>query len=248
MRATTCRRSRRACSSSPTSWWSTRPTSIRRRRRGPSASSNRRCSSPHSREGETGAARGCSRRSAIDPAQVRAVCDAAAAWAAERRASGAIARRRADASRAPGCRSGSTPASPSDSAPTPRCEALWPATLAAVDAGRLPVSVAARTLLRRLRRPSRTPTIATTDERRTSHARHHRTARRQARQRPPRRRREAHRRPARQGQAHRARADRAAARRGHVRGMGHVRRAPQPRLRHGDRTRRRAMASSPATG
>ena len=40
---------------------------------------------------------------------------------------------------------------------------------------------------------------------------------------------------------------RAAARRRHVRGMGHVRRAPQPRLRHGDRTARRATASSPAT-
>ena len=34
---------------------------------------------------------------------------------------------------------------------------------------------------------------------------------------------------------------------GTLRGMGHVRRAPQPRLRHGDRTARRATASSPAT-
>ena len=50
--------------------------------------------------------------------------------------------------RAPGCRSGSTPAWPSDSAPTPRSAACWPETLAAVDAGRLPVSVAARALLR----------------------------------------------------------------------------------------------------
>ena len=43
----------------------------------------------------------------------------------------------------------------------------------------------------------------------------------------------AHRLPARQGQADRPRTHRPAARRGLVRGVRHVRRAPQPRLRHG---------------
>jgi putative protein kinase ArgK-like GTPase of G3E family len=55
----------------------------------------------------------------------------------------------------------------------------------------------------------------------------------QARRRAPGRRPKAHRRAARQGQAHRARAHRTAAGRRHVRGMGHVRRAPLHRLRHG---------------
>src|SRR6478735_3357757 len=47
----------------------------------------------HGREGETARPRVLA-TSAIDPQQVRAVWEAAAAWAAERRASGAIARRR----------------------------------------------------------------------------------------------------------------------------------------------------------
>ena len=70
--------------------------------------------------------------------------------------------------------------------------------------------------------------------RRTLHARHPRTTRKEARRGAPRRRPEAHRRAARQGQAHRARAAGAAARRRHLRGMGHVRRAPLHRLRHGE--------------
>ncbi len=53
----------------------------------------------HSREGETARPRVLA-TSAIDPPQVRAVWDAAAAWAAERRASGAIARRRQTQARA----------------------------------------------------------------------------------------------------------------------------------------------------
>jgi len=100
----------------------------------------------HGREGETARPRVLA-TSAIDPPQVRAVWDAAAAWAAERRASGAIVRRRQtqahawlqeriDAGLAERFRA------------HPAVRSLWPETLAAVDAGRLPVSVAARTLLR----------------------------------------------------------------------------------------------------
>ena len=72
-----------------------------------------------------------------------------------RRLGGGAARRRrhrpaaADARRAPGCGSGSTPASRERVPRRPRgARRCWPDTLAAVDAGRLPVSVAARTLLR----------------------------------------------------------------------------------------------------
>ena len=49
-----------------------------------------------------------------------------------------------------------------------------------------------------------------------------------------------------QGQADRARAHRGAARRGQLRGARHVRRAPQPRLRHGRAAGSPATASSPA--
>jgi LAO/AO transport system kinase len=87
-----------------------------------------------------------------------------------------------------------------------------------------------------LRRPRcrRRARRSLTDNRRRVHAGHPRPARTQARRRSPGRRPEAHRRAAQEGQAHRPRAAGAAARRRHVRGMGHVRRAPQPRLRHAD--------------
>ena len=84
--------------------------------------------------------------SAIDGGQVRAVWEAAAAWAAARRASGALARRRETQSRAwlweridaglAECFRGHA-----------AVRGLLPEMLAAVDAGRLPVSVAARRLL-----------------------------------------------------------------------------------------------------
>ena len=109
-----------------------------------------------------------------------------------------------------------------------------------------PASVAARALLGASpRRRHRASTRLKTRE----HAMHDIIQQLEAKraQRAPRRRREAHRRAARQGQAHRARAHRAAARRRHVRGMGHVRRAPLPRLRHGRQQASRATASSPAT-
>ena len=78
---------------------------------------------------------------------MREVWDAAAAWAAARRASGAIARRRQTQSRAwlqERIDAGLAERFRADAA----VQALWPETLAAVDAGRLPVSVAARNLLR----------------------------------------------------------------------------------------------------
>src|SRR3546814_19106998 len=65
------------------------------------------------------------------------------------------------------------------------------------------------------------------------HAGHTSAARGDARAGGGRRRREAHRGAARQGQADRARAPAGPARRGLLRGVGHVCRAPLPRLRHG---------------
>ncbi|MEP7303706.1 MAG: methylmalonyl Co-A mutase-associated GTPase MeaB [Caldimonas sp.] len=85
--------------------------------------------------------------SAIDGVQVRAVWEAAASWAAARRASGAIGRRRETQSRAwlwERVNAGLAERFRAHSA----VRGLLPATLAAVDAGRLPVSVAARRLLR----------------------------------------------------------------------------------------------------
>ena len=158
--------------------------------------------------------------------QVVAVVSRGAAGAAAPSPSAAAARR------APGSGSASTPACARRFAPIPQVRAQLADTLAAVEAGRLPVSVAARRLLASARRRHGPNRLLI--ERPTLHARHHPAARSQARPRPPRRRPEAHRRAARQGQADRARAHRPAARRRHVRGMGHVRRAPQPRLRHGD--------------
>jgi LAO/AO transport system kinase len=79
--------------------------------------------------------------------QVRAVWEAAAAWAAERRARGAIVRRRETQSRAwlwERIDAGLGERFRADA----DVKALLPETLAAVDAGRLPVSVAARRLLR----------------------------------------------------------------------------------------------------
>ena len=64
-------------------------------------------------------------------------------------------------------------------------------------------------------------------------ARHHPAARGKAGSRQTRWRHQAHRSPARQGQADRARTDRAPPRRRQLRGVGHVRRAPLHRLRHG---------------
>jgi len=98
------------------------------------------------REGASGQRPRVLATSAIDPARVRVVADAAAAWAAERRAGGAMLRRRErqarvwlqeriDAGLAERFRAHR------------RVQALLPATLAEVDAGRLPVSVAARRLL-----------------------------------------------------------------------------------------------------
>jgi len=85
--------------------------------------------------------------SAIDGQQVRAVWEAAAAWAADRRAGGAIARRRETQSRAwlwERIDAGLAERFRGHAA----VQALLPAMLEAVDAGRLPVSVAARRLLR----------------------------------------------------------------------------------------------------
>jgi LAO/AO transport system kinase len=84
--------------------------------------------------------------SAIDADRVRVVAEAALAWAADRRASGAIGRRRERQSRAwlqERIDAGLAERFGAD----PRVQALLPATLAEVDAGRLPVSVAARRLL-----------------------------------------------------------------------------------------------------
>ncbi len=84
--------------------------------------------------------------SAIDGSQVRAVWAAAAAWASARRASGALARRRETQSRAwlwERIDAGLAERFRAHAA----VRGLLPEMLAAVDAGRLPVSVAARRLL-----------------------------------------------------------------------------------------------------
>jgi len=98
------------------------------------------------REGASGQRPRVLATSAIDPARVRLVADAAATWAAERRASGAMLRRRERQARAwlqERIDAGLAERFRAD----PRVQALLPATLAEVDAGRLPVSVAARRLL-----------------------------------------------------------------------------------------------------
>ena len=113
----------------------------------------------------------------------------------------------------------------------PHVRHLLPA-LETAEPGRLAASTAARRLLKHTSHEPRTRS-GVTGTHGDLHARHPRTTRKQARRGPPGRRREAHRRPARQGQADRARTDRTAAGRRHVRRMGHVRRAPLHRLRHG---------------
>ncbi|MCE9661329.1 MAG: methylmalonyl Co-A mutase-associated GTPase MeaB [Burkholderiales bacterium] len=85
--------------------------------------------------------------SAIDAAQVGAVWAAAAAWAAERSASGAIARRRETQSRAWLWERVDAGLAERFRA-HPAVQRMLPAMLEGVDAGRLPVSVAARRLLR----------------------------------------------------------------------------------------------------
>jgi len=84
--------------------------------------------------------------SAIDAAQVRAVADAALAWADARRLAGAISRRREKQSRA-WLQERIDAGLAERFRAHPDVRALLPATLAEVDAGRLPVSVAARRLL-----------------------------------------------------------------------------------------------------
>ena len=84
--------------------------------------------------------------SATDAAQVRIVADAALAWADARRASGAIGRRRERQSRA-WLQERIDAGLAERFRAHPAVQALLPATLAEVDAGRLPVSVAARRLL-----------------------------------------------------------------------------------------------------
>ncbi len=111
----------------------------------------------------------------------------------------------------------------------PRCATLLPQMLADVQ----PAALAAFRGGARAAAALRTQDLSLTNDRETDHARHPRTTRRQARRGATGRRREAHRRAARQGQADRARAAGAAAGRGHVRRVGHVRRAPLRRLRHG---------------
>ncbi len=103
-----------------------------------------RMSSP--REGAAGRPRVLA-TSAIDAVQVGAVWEAAAAWAAERSARGAIARRRETQSRAwlwERVDAGLAERFRGH----PAVQSLLPAMLEGVDAGRLPVSVAARRLLR----------------------------------------------------------------------------------------------------
>ncbi|MEO5883055.1 MAG: methylmalonyl Co-A mutase-associated GTPase MeaB [Caldimonas sp.] len=85
--------------------------------------------------------------SAIDGAQVRAVWAAASAWAAERRASGAIGRRRETQSRS-WLQERIDAGLAERFRAHPGVRALMASTLSEVDAGRLPVSVAARQLLR----------------------------------------------------------------------------------------------------
>ena len=113
-----------------------------------SASSSRRCSSRHGARRRDGAPAGARHERDRSAAGARRLGQPPPPCAAERRASGAIARRRQTQARAwlwERIDAGLRRALPRR---TPRCRALLAGELAAVDAGRLPVSVAARTLLR----------------------------------------------------------------------------------------------------
>ena len=107
--------------------------------------------------------------SALAADQVAAVWQVVAVVPRRRRTRAAPSASGAAARRAPGCGSASTPACATRFAPTPQVRAQLDDTLAAVDAGRLPVSVAARRLLapsppRRRRRPCRRHRLIARDD------------------------------------------------------------------------------------